>query len=138
MPFTQYLDKTLINLVFNDTSYTPPADLYLALSTTTPNQVQGSSPYWNFTEPSGNGYERVSVVNNSSNFQTSTGGTSNNLNTINFPTATGSWGTVTYFGFFDAATAGNLLCYGALNTSESITTNNILSFAPGQITISLS
>jgi hypothetical protein len=139
MPFTQYLDSKLVNLVFNDTSYTPPATLYLALSTTTPNQVQGSStPYWGFTEPSGNAYARVAVDNNSSSFATSSTGSSDNLGTINFPTATGSWGTVAYFGFFDSASGGNLLCYGALGSPQAIATNDMLSFGPGQISLALS
>ena len=60
MPFTNYLDQRITQLLFSNTAYTIPATWYIALSTTTPSQ--GATP--NFTEPSGNGYARVAVTNN--------------------------------------------------------------------------
>lgn len=51
MPFTNYLDQSIVQLLFSDTSYTIPTTFYVALSTTTPSQVKGSAPFWNFTEP---------------------------------------------------------------------------------------
>ncbi|KLU65733.1 hypothetical protein DEAC_c23630 [Desulfosporosinus acididurans] len=137
MPFTYYVDNALIQLLFNGTTFTALSNVYIGLSTTTPSQTKGSTtPYWNFTEPSGNAYARVQVGATTANFPApTTGSTSNNV-TISFPQATGSWGTVTYFGIFDASTGGNLLGYGALNTSQTIISGNVLTFSANQITLS--
>lgn len=137
MPFTNYLDQKLVELVFSDTAYTVPATLYVGLSTTTPAQT-GTG----FTEPAGSGYARVAVTNNTTNWvaagsQPATGYEMENGTAITFPAATGSWGTVTYFGIFDAATAGNLLAYGALTTSQTISSGDTASFAVDALTVTL-
>src|SRR6516225_9892091 len=136
MPFTNYLDQRITQLLFSNTAYTIPATWYIALSTTTPSQ--GATP--NFTEPSGNGYSRVSVTNNTSNWTAvasppANGYTVQNNTIITFPTATGSWGTVTYFGIYDATTAGNLIGFGLLTSAQSITTGIAASFAVAQLTV---
>ncbi len=120
MPATNYLQEALLNQVFGDTAYSTPATLYVALSTTTPAE-NGTG----FTEPSGNGYARVPVTNNTTSFPNATGGTGgstkNNGAAITFTQSTGTgWGTVTYLGIFDALTGGNLLAYGALSQSYTI------------------
>jgi len=136
VPFTNYLDQKITQLLFSNTAYTVPATWYVALSTTTP--VQGASP--NFTEPSGNGYARVAVTNNSTNWTAiasppATGYTVQNNQPVTFPAATGSWGTVTYFGIYDAASSGNLVGFGALTSSQAITSGITPSFAVGTLTI---
>ncbi|MDR3541070.1 MAG: hypothetical protein P4L69_08940 [Desulfosporosinus sp.] len=136
MPFTYYVDNGLIGLLFNNTAFSALATVYLAVSTTTPSQTKGSVPYWNFTEPVGNGYARVAVTANATDFPTPTVGSTNNAVSVAFPQATGPQGTVTYFGWFDAATNGNLIGYGALNTSQTIVSGNVLTFAIGQLTMS--
>lgn len=126
MGFTYFLDNKLLDHVFGNTSYSVPSTLYIGLSTTTPTQ-SGS----NFTEPSGNGYARVAVTNNSSNFPPASNGTKSNATAITFPQATGNWGTVTHFGIFDAATGGNLLAWGALNQSKTISAGDTPYFPAG-------
>lgn len=133
MGFTYYLDNKLLDLVFSNTSYTVPSTLYIGLSTTTPTQ-SGSG----FTEPSGNGYARVAVTNNSTNWPAASNGAKSNANAITFPQATGSWGTVTHFGVFDASTSGNLLAWGALSQSKSISSGDTPYFAAGSLTLNLS
>lgn len=54
---------------------------------------------------------------------------------IQFPVATGSWGTVTHFGLWDAATTGNFLGGDVLAASKAITTDDILRFAIGALTV---
>jgi len=136
LPFTNYLDQQLTRLLFSNTTYTIPATWYFALSTTTP--VQGASP--NFTEPSGNGYARVAVTNNTTNFTPiasppASGYTMQNNQPVTFPSATGSWGTITYFGLYDASTSGNLVGFGALTSSQAISAGITPSFAVGALTI---
>lgn len=132
MGFTTFLDNELLDHVFGNAAYTAPANLYFALSTTAPTVAGG-----NFTEPSGNGYARVAVTNNATNFPAATNGSKKNATQITFPQATGAWGTVTYFGIFDSNTAGNLLAFAALTTSKDITTGDTPYFAANSLTISI-
>jgi hypothetical protein len=140
VPLTNYGDQSLIQNLFGKTVYTFPSTLYVALSTTTPAQPTGSL---NFTEPSGNGYARVAVTNNTTNWvevssPPTDGYEQANGTAITFPTATGSWGTVTYFGVYDAATSGNCIGFGALTTSQTISLGGTPSFAIQAMTILLS
>ena len=136
MPFTYYTDNSLITLLFNNTPFTALANVYLALSTTTPTQTKGSAPYWNFTEPVGNGYARVTMACTTAVFPAPTTGSTYNNTSVSFPQATGSQGTVTYLGFFDAVSNGNLIGYAAMNTPQTIVSGNVLTFAINQLTLS--
>jgi hypothetical protein len=133
MPFTTYLNNALLNEVFGGTTYTPPETLYIGLSTTTPT-TSGN----NITEPSGNGYARVAVANNTANWSVASNGQTKNGTAISFPVATGSWGTVTYFFIADAESGGNILGYGALTTAQTVANGDTLTFAPNSLTITLS
>lgn len=130
MPFTYYLDNKIVDLAFGGVAYSAPATVYVGLSTTTPTQSST-----NVTEPSGNGYARVAVTNNTSNWPSASNGSKSNANAIIFPTSTGSWGTLTYFVIYDASTGGNLMGYGALTNSQTVSTGNTLSFAASALTI---
>jgi hypothetical protein len=136
MPFTNYLDQKITQLLWSNTTYPVPGTWYVALSSTTP--TQGASP--NFTEPTVGAYARVAVANNATNWsaissEPSAGYTVQNNTAVSFPAATANWGTMTYFGIYDAATAGNLVGYGALTASQTITTGVTASFAVGALTI---
>lgn len=56
---------------------------------------------------------------------------------ITFPQASGSWGTITHFGIFDAATSGNLLMHGALSASKTVGANDTFLFAAGDLNLRL-
>ena len=103
-----------------------PATLYCALSTSTP-ASSGSG----FTEPVGNGYARVAVTNNATNFPAAASKTKNCAIAITFPAATGSWGTITWAGWYDAASGGNFRGAGPLGTAKTVGAADTLSFAPG-------
>jgi hypothetical protein len=137
LPYSTYLDTQLNKMVFGGTAYTVPTTLYVGLSTTTPS-ANGTG----VTEPSGGGYARVAVTNNTTNWapagtQPSTGQQQINNTAITFPSATASWGTVTYVVIYDAPTGGNLLAFGALTTSQTINSGDTASFAAGALTITL-
>jgi len=54
---------------------------------------------------------------------------------VTFPAPTAAWGTVTHFGVFDAATAGNALYYGDLTTARTINSGDSApTFAIGALT----
>jgi hypothetical protein len=131
MPFTNSRKKDVLDFLYSGSSLTPPASVHVALSTTTPTSAGAS-----FTEPSGNGYSRVSVTPNTTNFPASTAANptvKSNGTEIAFPEASGSWGTVTHFGIFSAATGGTLLDWAPLTTSKAIGSGDTAKFAPGAL-----
>ncbi len=90
---SNYLENALINAVLRNTSYTSPATVYLGLYTTDPTDADTG------TEVSGNAYARQSIT-----FGAPSNGVTTNTAAIEFPQATGSWGTVAYVGIRDAST----------------------------------
>ena len=129
---SQYLSEGLLNYMFTaPASPIPkPATVYLALCTNTPTTTVAC------TEPSGGGYARVAITAGTTNFTVSTDQVTN-ATVVTFPAATGSWGTITAFQFFDASTAGNPLWYGTLTTSQAINSGATASFAASALTITL-
>lgn len=132
---SNYLENALLQEVFNNANFSPPAT-YVALYTADPTDA-GTG-----TEVSGGSYARV-LVNPSSggspkwNAATADapGYVVDNANDVTFPTATGSWGTVTHFGILDASTSGNLLFHGALDASKSVGVGDIFKFAAGDLNL---
>lgn len=137
MPFSNYLDSALNKLMWGDTAYSIPANVYVGLSTTTPN-ADGT----NVSEPGAGSYARVTVPNDTSHWhplgsQPGTGQEQSNVLAITFPTALTSWGLCTYVVIYDALTNGNLLAFGQLTNSQTPTTGDTPSFAVDALTITL-
>ena len=126
MSASNYLELAVLDHLLGGADFTRPGTVYFALFTSNPNETNTG------TEVSGGGYARAAVTNNSTNFPAattiSTVGTKMNATAITFPQASGSWGTVTHFAIFDAATAGNMLIYGTLTTSRAVTTGDTPKF----------
>lgn len=136
MALTTYGDQQALKSLFGGGNATP-ATLYFGLSTTTV-AIDGTG----ITEPSGGAYARVSMANNGTNFTVSTIATASgggaqvqNAQPITFPQSTASWGTVTYWFASDSSTAGNIVAYGALSSSQTIGSSNTVSFAANALTI---
>lgn len=123
---SNYLENALINATLRNTSYTSPATVYLALYTSDPTDADTG------TEVTGNAYERQSIT-----FGAPSNGASTNTAAIEFPQATGSWGTVAYIGIRDASTAGNLLYHTALDASKAIATGDVFRVAIGSLSVTL-
>ena len=126
MSFTNFLETEILDHVFAGAAYTAPGTKYLALFTAISDGEAGS-----VTELSGSAYARQSVA-----FTTSGNTTSNNA-AVEFPTATGSWGTVTHVGVYDASTSGNLMAYATLSSSKAIATGDVFRVASGDLDITL-
>ena len=131
MPSSYYLSNALLNGVLRGpsttspgASWTQPNATFVGLYTAAPTAAGGG------TEVSGNGYARVQA-----NFNAPTNGVMASTGDINFPTATGSWGTVLYFGIFDALSGGNLLYFAALATQRQVLTGDQVKFPSGQLTV---
>lgn len=127
--FSNYLEDKILDHIFGKASYTS-STIYVGLSTAEPLD-DGSG----LAEPSGNGYARV--VTSTSDWNVASTGTIDNVNTITFSEATGDWGTITHFVLFDAATAGNMLAYGALSQSKVINSGDTGKFDAGDLDVSL-
>lgn len=125
MSFSNYLENKVLDHVFGGVAYTAPATLYCALFTSDPGET-GSG-----TEVSGGSYARRTIA------FTVTGNAASNTSAVEFPTATGSWGTITHAAVYDASTAGNLLAYGALSTSKTIASGDVLRIPAGDFDITL-
>jgi hypothetical protein len=134
--FVDTVEQSLLNHFLTDPAYTPPATMYLALSSTTPTEAGG-----NFTEPSGGAYARVSTA--AADWGAATGtapATKSNTAVKTFPTATADWVAgvnLTHFGLFDASTAGNLLAWGALGTAKPVLNGDTASFAAAALVLKL-
>ena len=125
MSFSNYLETEILDHVFAGAAYTAPSALYLALYTATPNDAGGG------TELSGSGYVRKAA-----SFSTS-GATTSNSGAIEYPTATGNWGTITHIGVIDASSSGNLMAYGALSASKAVATGDVFRIPVGDLDITL-
>ncbi len=126
--FSNYLENKILDHVFKTASFTVPTNIYVALSTADPTDSGGS-----IAEPSGNAYARTAC----NTWDAASGGAIANTGAVTFPTATGSWGTITHFALFDASTAGNMLAHGSLAVSKAITTGDTPKFNAGDIDITL-
>ena len=124
---SNYRENALVNATLRNTSYTSPTTIYVALYTTDPTDADTG------TEVSGNGYARQSVA-----FSSPSNGATSNSGAVEFPQATGSWGTVAYIGLRDASSGGNLLYHTALDASKAIATGDVFRIAIGSLTVTLS
>tara|TARA_R110002126_G_scaffold58210_1_gene153778 strand:- start:1176 stop:1556 length:381 start_codon:yes stop_codon:yes gene_type:complete len=125
MSFSNYLETKVLDHVFGATAYTAPATLYVALFTTAPGEAGGG------TEISGSGYARQSVA------FTTTGDTTSNTAAVEFPTASGSWGTISYAAVYDALTSGNQMCYATLASAKTIASGDVFRIPTGDLDITL-
>lgn len=106
-------------------AWTMPSAIYLALFTTAPDDAGTGG-----VEVTGGAYARKLTVGT----DWAAGGGSNATELI-FPTATADWGTVVAVGLYDAATAGNLLAFGAVSPSVAVLTNQSARFNIAALTL---
>jgi hypothetical protein len=127
MSFTNFLETEILDHVFAGSAYTAPTTKYLALFTAAPGETGGGTE----VTTSGTAYARQSVA------FTTTGNTTSNSASVEYATATASFGTVTHVGVFDAATSGNLMAYAALTSSKAIDTGDVFRVPIGDLDITL-
>ena len=125
---SDYLEEQLLNHILENITFTSPTGVFLALSTADPLDSGAG-----IAEPVGNGYARVNVVGGFT--VSSPGGTASNTAAIEFPEASGSWGTITHWAIFDASSGGNMLFHGALTASVAIGGGVVARFIAGAFVI---
>jgi hypothetical protein len=122
---SNYLENEILDHILGTGSYTMPSAVYVGLSTGSFGDDNSG------TELSGSGYARVAAT-----FNAAASGTADNASAIQFAAVTGSWGSVSHFGIFDAASSGNLLIHGAFTTAKTIESGDILKIDAGDLDIS--
>jgi len=129
----------LLNRAFrNITVGTGKPDTYVALCTSAPVDADTDITA---KEPSGNGYLREIVNENggsSPTWDAAASGALDNTHLIQFDTPSGSWGTLSHVAICSALTAGNLICWASLDSSEAVTTDDDVEFAIGDLDWTLS
>ena len=129
--FSTYAQQKILEHSVGKTSWTMPTNVYVALYTAAPTDAGGGTE----VSTTSTAYARKQTAG--TDWGAASGTSIANAATITFATPTASWGTVTHFGIFDAATAGNLIGWAALSTSQAIGSGNTVSFAVGALTITL-
>jgi hypothetical protein len=124
---SNFLENALINATLRNTSYTSPATVFVGLYTSDPTDANTG------TEVSGGSYARQSVT-----FGAPSNGASTNSGAVEFPQATGSWGTIGWIGILDASTSGNLLYHTPLDASKTIASGDIFRISIGSLSVTLS
>lgn len=127
--FSDYAEIKILEHLVGKTSWTMPT-MYIALSTADPTDDASG-----LAEPFGGSYARVATAGG--DWDAASGGAIANANDIDFPEATGAWGTITHFALFDAATAGNMLVHGSVTPSQPIASGNTVRLAAGDLDITL-
>ncbi len=123
--FSNYLENKILLHVLDNTAYTSPTTVYLGLHTADPTDA-GSG-----TEVSGGSYARQSVA------FTVTDNAATNDSAIEFPTATGTWGTIGWVAVWDNLTSGNMLFHGSLTSSKTIASGDVFRVPAGDLDITL-
>jgi len=125
--FSDYLEDKVLDHVFGGVAYTAPTK-HVALYTVAPTDTGGG------TEVTGGSYARQTSTFTVSGTDPTT---ATNAAAIEYPTATGDYGTVVAVGILDALSGGNLLAYADLTTSKTVSTGDVFRFDAGDLDITL-
>lgn len=123
----------ILNAYFGNQSISIPANYYVALSSTLPTNTGG-----NVTEPSGGGYARVQVPNDTTAWNTATSRALTNKIQILFPTATANWGTMTHFVLWNTVSgtaSASFVGWGELIVPVDIANGGTADFPAGTLII---
>lgn len=122
MSMSDYLENKVLDGTVKATTYTAPANVYMALYSVAPTDAGGG------TELTGNGYSRQLI-----SFGTSAAnGEIKNTANVTFTSSGNAW-TVAGAGIFDASSSGNLLYWSSQNRKVAVGAS--LTYLTGKITL---
>ena len=121
---SNFAENEMLDHMLGTGAYTAPSNVFMSLWTSDPTDAGSGN------ELSGSGYARQDI-----NFSASSSGSAVSTGVLTFPTATGSWGTVTHMGIHDAVSSGNLLFHGPLTASKAIGSGDVFRVADTGISI---
>ena len=123
---SNYLENKVLDYVLRDQADWAPAAVYLSLHTADPTDAGTGA------ECSGGSYARQAITFNAAH---ATAGTIDNSSVEEFTNMPAC--TVTHIGVWDAASSGNLLFFGAVSASKTVTSGDTISLAAGSLDITL-
>lgn len=128
---TAYLSKKLLDHVLGGAAYTPPATLYLCLSTAafTPTATGAA-----MNEVNAVGYARLAIASDGTNWSVGTAAApseKHNLLELAFAPATATWGTPQSAYLADASTGGNALYGSDITNPQAIAIADVAKIAAG-------
>lgn len=142
MSMTNTAEQALLDLLFLNVDFANIGDasglqnsasagsFYVSLLESDPGEtgsITGESTYTS--------YARVAVARDGTGWSR-TSSTISNAALVSFPASTGGTSTVTHFGIHTASSgSGNMILYGELGASRTITSGNTPQFAAGQLTV---
>jgi hypothetical protein len=121
---SDHLENEILDHILGTGSYTMPSTVRIGLSTGSFGDDASG------TELSGSGYARQAIT-----FAAASSASAATNATVTFPTATGSWGSIGFWGIFDAASGGNLLLHGAFASAKTIGSGDVLRINSGDLTV---
>ena len=121
---SNFAENEMLDHMLGTGAYTAPSNVFMSLWTSDPTDAGSGN------ELSGSGYARQDI-----NFSASSSGSAVSTGVVTFPTATGSWGTVTHMGIHDAVSSGNLLFHGPLTASKASGSGDVFRVADTGISI---
>lgn len=125
MSLSNTFETTTLKWLLTTDSVTRPTAWYLGLFTSDPGETGSGA------ELSGNAYVRKAAT-----FSV-TDDTATNTGAVEWPVATGTWGTVTHVAIHDAETAGNIIAYAALTNSKTIASGDVFRIPASDLTVTL-
>lgn len=130
--FAEYAAKKILDHAMGKTAWTMPTNVYVALYIGDPFGA-GSE----LTDPTATDYARVQTTGASWGAATFTSPTASITSAadIDFGTAGADWGTVTHVAIFDAATVGNMIAAGPLETAFPIMSGAPVKFPTGTLIV---
>lgn len=121
------LENEVLDGVLGGPQLALAATVWIALYTTAPTDAGAG------VEVSGGSYARVAVTNNATEFPAAAASLKQNANTIQFPQATASWGSVVAFAIHRHATNDDVLIWGDLTAAKTVGIGETAQFAAGGI-----
>lgn len=135
MSFGNTIENVVLDSMIGSTQLLGVNTLWVGLSTADPTDDASG-----LAEPSGNGYARAATVNSTNLWAAAASGVKRNAAAIAFPTATGSWGNVSHFALWRAATSTGIdamVGKGSLGLAKNVTNGDTPQFGVGSLSISL-
>lgn len=129
MSLSNNAENLVLKWLMTDTAVTRPTAWYVSLHTDDPGET-GANEVLVATD--------ADYVRKSATFTDSTTGSCSNEGALSWTVDNASAGyTIRYVGIWDAVTAGNFVAGGALYSEHAVSANSVVSFAIGDLVVSL-
>jgi hypothetical protein len=129
---TDFAEDLVLNALFRATNLTAPTTVFLALFSADPGEATPANELT--AQP---GYARQAVTFAAPGAGTGTSRRCLNSNIVVFTSTGAAWTTATHGMIFDSVTAGNPIAGGPLAAPRTVDAGGTLTFAAGQISVSL-